>query len=281
MNILVTGKNGFLATELHDLFRPLPYDVTFMGREDLNLLDEAEVDSFFKDRHFDALIHTAILGGTRNREDDSSDFYHNTLMFLNLLKHISSFDKFINFDSGASFGRCKDITKYSDGDLMKSIPTDFYGMSKLVGSLLGKAFPNFINLRIFACFGPKETEDRFIKRSIRRYLENKSIEVFEEKYVDFFYVKDLFKTLIYVIHNDVENRDINLCYDKKYKLSEVASIINQLGEHEVPIVTGDSAYNYTGSPKALSALGLPLEGLKSGIEDVYNSTIQGNLLSIN
>jgi len=281
MNILVTGKNGFLATELRDLFRPLPHDVMFMGREDLNLLEEAEVDSFLKDRHFDVLIHTAILGGGRNVEDDSSDFYHNTLMFLNLLKHIASFNKFINLDSGASFDRREDINKCSEHDLMKSIPTDFYGMSKLVGSLLGKAFPNFINLRIFACFGPKETEGRFIKRSIRRYLDNKSIEVFEEKCVDFFYVKDLFKTLLYVMRNDVENRDINLCYDKKYKLSEVAAIINQLGKHKVPVITGEPAYNYTGSPEALAALNLPLGGLKSGIEDMYSSIIQGNLLSTN
>ena len=270
MNILVTGKNGFLAEELYDLFQNLNHNVMFMGREDLNLLDQDEVDNFFKDRHFDALVHTAILGGRRTKKDDANDYYHNTLMFCNLLKHISRVDKFINFDSGASFDRSGDINNCSELDLMRSVPIDFYGLSKLVVPLMGKSFSNFINLRIFNCFGPKETEDRFIKRSMRRYLDNKPIEIFEEKYMDFFYVKDLFKVLLYVIYNDVKCRDINLCYDKKHKMSEIASVINQLESHRVPITIRKSAYNYTGSSKDLSGLRLQLGGLKSGIEDMYN-----------
>ena len=269
MKILVTGKNGFLARELQSLFKDSDHSTTFAGRQDLDLLDQGAVDSFLSDNTFDAVLHTSILGGRRIKKDSSKDYYDNMLMSLNLMKHIDKFKMFLNFDSGASFDRSIGIDNCKEVELLRSVPTDYYGISKVTTSLIGRSFSNFINLRIFNCFGIEETEERFIKRNINRYINKDPIEIFEEKAMDFFYVKDLFKVLLYLLDTPTDYKDINLCYDKKYSMSDISTIINNLSDYKVPVRIGNSAYNYTGDATRLSSLGIQFNGLESGIKDMY------------
>ena len=50
MKVLVTGRNGFLAKEIKDHLSD--YDLTFLGRSDLDLANTKLVDSFFSDKYF-------------------------------------------------------------------------------------------------------------------------------------------------------------------------------------------------------------------------------------
>ena len=72
MKVLVTGRNGFLAKEIKDHL--LDYDLTFLGRSDLDLANTKLVDSFFSGKYFDAVLHTAIVGGRRNQNDTFEEF---------------------------------------------------------------------------------------------------------------------------------------------------------------------------------------------------------------
>ena len=87
------GNNGFIASHLSkELGKYIKgCDIKGIGREDFNLTNREETDKFFLNRYYDVIIHTAIVGGSRLREDDSEVFYQNLSMFYNLL---SNQDKF-------------------------------------------------------------------------------------------------------------------------------------------------------------------------------------------
>ena len=76
MKLLITGGNGniakIIATNLSREF-----DITTITRNDVDLLDGLSVSAYLVDKKFDVLIHTAIKGGRRIREETGEVVYEN------------------------------------------------------------------------------------------------------------------------------------------------------------------------------------------------------------
>ena len=152
MNILITGGNGYIAKSL--TLGLGDYNITSITRNDFDLTNRSSTDAWFKEKYFDVVIHTAIEGGSRLKQDDSSVFYNNLQMFYNLYYNKSHFNKFIYFGSGAELEN----------------PSDPYGLSKKIINDLIKYEFGFFNIRIFGVFDENELNTRFIKSSIEKYL---------------------------------------------------------------------------------------------------------------
>ena len=107
-SILITGGNGNLAkmilTNLSSEF-----NITIITRADFDMIDGRAIERYLSDKHFDILVHTAIIGGRRTKEETGEVVYQNLLMFENLMKFAHKFDTIINFDSGAIYDREYDI----------------------------------------------------------------------------------------------------------------------------------------------------------------------------
>ena len=93
--------------------------------------------------------------------------------------------------------------------------------------------------------------------------------------MDFFGANDLYKVIDYIINTGVDNlvhKDLNMCYEKKHTLSDVANIINDLSDtkSEIKIVEEGMSPPYCGSAERLSTLGLEFDGLKKSIKEVYD-----------
>ena len=69
------------------------------------------VDSFFRNRSVDFIIHAAIRGGRRVRVDTADDLYNNLQMFENLAELGIPM---INICSGAAYGRQDHIIGVSE-----------------------------------------------------------------------------------------------------------------------------------------------------------------------
>ena len=264
MKILITGGNGNIATILknnltnsHQIYSPC--------KNELNLLNFDNVKDYLQNNLFDVCFHTAIDGGRRIKEDDYYTFYVNLLMFQNLLFFKNNFKIIFNMDSGAIYDRKSDIYNKKEEEL-DSIPTDFYGFSKFCIYQLSLGVTNMYNLRIFNIFHPNEESDRFIKMCIC----NKEIKINDDKYFDFFYYTDFIKVIEHYLNNinnlQILDKTINMSYNEKYKLSEIAKIINP----NINIIIeniNDSKNNYTGNSEKLDKLNLNLIGLKNAVCD--------------
>jgi UDP-glucose 4-epimerase len=250
MKILITGKNGYIGRSLHS-YLCSKYDITVVGRQDFDLTDSFETAKFFSDKFFDAVIHTAVVGGHRGKEENSTILDQNLKMYYNLLDQRDKYSKFIHLGSGA-----------------ENLAITPYGLSKRIINQSIKDKSNFYNLRIFGVFDENELDTRFIKANIKRYINKEAIQIFEDKMMDFIYMKDLVSIVEYYINNEDLPQEIDCIYPgvKSY-LYDIAEIINRLDEYEVPILSGKNAKEYVGYYHPLS---LDFIGLETGIKNTYN-----------
>jgi nucleoside-diphosphate-sugar epimerase len=215
MRICVLGAGGFVG-------KNLIRDTDWVGvtRQDLDLTNQLEVEEYFKTHEYDAVIHCAVVGGSRLKPDDAEVLYKNLLMFENVARVFNG--KLIYFSSGAA--------------LRGDPPTDPYGLSKWLIDRRTDAIPNAYSLRIWGCYGPGELPTRFsavCKREGHVVIER-------DRYFDFIDIEDV-KDIVrqYVFSKRMMPKCCDLVYPEKKLLSQWAEVfgasweikdISELGE---------------------------------------------------
>lgn len=254
MKILVTGSKGSvgrcvcrnLISEGYTVF-DLPNSSEF------DLSNSHQVNEYFKDREFDVVIHLATRGGSRLIKYPWSIVDENLSMYYNLFSNRNRYKKLLSFGSGAELRSLDEPYAYSKSVIRKSILNN----------------EKFHNLRIYNSFDENELDTRFIKSNILNYINKKPIRIYEDKFVDFMYTEDVYKIIKKYIEQESLEKEIDCVYSEKYKLSDVANIINGLEDHRVDVIIdkSESFDDYIGTiyPKNLDFI-----GLKEGIRRVYN-----------
>ena len=277
MNILIIGKNGFIASSLSNLFPKDNYNVTQTSSSELDFMNEKQVDDFMNSiSNFEYIIFTPVYGGRRTIEDSEEIVEKNKIMYNNLLKHKKKFKLIFYFGSGAAFDRNTNISNFDNNKLGDSIPNssiDSYGYSKYYIENNIRNHDNIINLRIFNCFGINESFDRMIKANILNYINNQDIIIHQDRYFDFIYIDDLYNIILSFIDNKQSNKEINCVYEENLKLSDIGSIINEITNQKVQIkiINSDLGNSYTGKKNYQDIKNLI--GLKNGINCMYQNII--------
>lgn len=274
MKILITGGNGNIAKMICNGLNKDKYQITALGKDSLNLLNQEDIIEYFRNNMFDILIHTAIFGGRRTKEETSDVVYNNLIMFENIIKYANKFKMIINFDSGAIYNRKIDINNRTETDI-NIIPTDYYGFSKYIIYNRSLQFDNLFNFRLFNIFHINEENDRFIKKCFNAKKKNEDVIIFEDKYFDFFYEDDFINVINYYLENiEMKNKlhkVINLSYETKYKLSEIALLIIK-NKDQIKIMNHVSN-NYTGDSNYLKSLNIEINGLERSLLIYENNLI--------
>ena len=156
--ILFTGGNAiigrqiipFLERDGHLVIRPRSTQVRLeVDKEVATLIENGQ--------QYDAIIHGAIVGGRRDTDDSAKVLEINLRMFETLYKYPTrSTSKFINLDSGASYGRPSSVPEPTTKNFGDVIPRDPYGLSKYIIAKRVLSSSIGVNLRVFGCFGTHE-----------------------------------------------------------------------------------------------------------------------------
>lgn len=266
MRILITGGKGNIATIIKNGLSHY-YEIINPSHSELDLLDIYSIESFLNNHeNFDILIHTAIIGGRRTKTEDYEVFFKNIRMMENVLKFENKFKMIINLDSGAIYDRNTNIMNRKEEHIF-TIPSDFYGFSKYVIYSRTNQYKHCFNFRIFNIFHELEEKDRFIKMSFIAKQNNSNIIIGNNKYFDFVYKDDFLKIVKYYIDNYDKpfllEKTLNICYDRKYLLSDVAKLI--LPSRQIVIENIDLSHNYCGDNSKLNKMNLELDGLENSI----------------
>lgn len=263
MKVLITGGNGYIAQRLmhylHDIF-----DVVSEPRSTLDLLNEQAVSSYLSRESYDVVIHTAVVGGSRLKQDDNYVADANLMMYYHLLNNRNKFGRLISFGSGAEM-------------YMTDTP---YGMSKNIISKSIASTKGFYNLRIFAVFDECELPTRFIRSSIMRYLNRQPMEIHSNKIMDFYYMKDLVSMVRYYISEKNPPKEVNCSYGNKHTLHNIATMINRLDTHSVPILVNnkDKLEFYCGEA---SELPINTLGLEVGLKETFQRLVEDRCIKTN
>ena len=275
MRILVTGGNGNIAKMINRNLSPY-YEIINLSRTDLNVLNLEEIKKYLDNNNFDILVHTAILGGRRTKEETGDVTHYNLLMLENLLFFSGRFKMIINFDSAAIYDRSSDILNRKEEDIF-TIPNDYYGFSKYVIYKRSLQHDNMYNFRIFNIFHAAEEPDRFIKQCFISKQNNTEVTIFEDKYFDFVYEDDFVKIAKYYFDNiyspEKLEKTINICYEKKYKLSEIAELI-LTDNSKINILNTDiTNKSYSGINDKLKKMNIPFDGLEQSLKLYENKFV--------
>lgn len=248
--ILITGKNGYIAKSLANKLKE-KHSIVGIGRDDFDLTDRETTNEWFKDKYFDVIIHTAISGGNRLKQEDGEVFFKNLSMFYNLLANQDKFSQLISFGSGAELG----------------CPTDPYGLSKNIINRIIQNEIKFNNIRVFAVFDENELDRRFITPNIKRYINKQPLIVHQNKLMDFFYMEDLVSVVEYIMFNP-QVKEIDCTYPLSYSLYDIASFINELSNYKCDIKVEQEGLgkHYTGE---YTNLNIPFIGLEKAIKQIY------------
>lgn len=266
MNVLITGSNGYIGKSI--LNSKIEGVNFFHGnRQTINLFDKESIKSFIKKNNIDSVIHCAIEGGNRLKIDDANSFYNNILNFENIYHCRHLLDKVINFASGAEFDRETDINLINEKSIFERIPKDYYGLSKNIIAKKALTTNNFYNLRLFGCFDENELDSRFIKNCILKSKLNETITIHEDKIMDFFYTQDLIAVVKYFLFTTSLHQDINLSYENKYKLSEIAQKIKSENNSKSEIIIQkQNELNYNGSFYKILSLPISFQHFEKGLK---------------
>lgn len=270
-NILITGGNGFIGSNLIKYFSENQNVNIFNGNRDtISLNCPNSVSSFINENNICVIIHCAILGGNRIKQDSSDIVYQNLLMY-ETVSNCHGNKLLINIASGAEFDRSRYIIDAHENDIYYNLPRDYYGFSKNIIAKRVNERRNSANIRIFGCFDFNELKSRFIRSCFDKVMRDEEIIIEYDKIMDFIYMGDLCKIVDSYIFDAPIIRDINAVYTGKYKLSDIADYISLLCNKQSNIkILNKDGLSYYGNGDALNSLNIKLKGLHYGITQCYN-----------
>lgn len=191
MDILITGGDGLLGRELsgrlcqmhsvHSLVhRPVTNPLTGVQYLEVDLSRRLDVSVLPKS--IDTVIHLAQSSEFRNFPSGARDTFDvNTGSTLDLLNycHAANGRKFILASTGGIY-EGQDAPLTEAGLLIPPSRIGFYFASKLAAEMLASTYRPLFEvtvLRFFFMFGPRQRQDMFLPRLIKRVLSGEAIQI--------------------------------------------------------------------------------------------------------
>lgn len=265
MNILITGADGFLGKYFANCFSNL--NVIAPKRNEVDFTDKKQCEDILTN-NIDLVLHCAVKGRYTPMTISNEILYNNLAMFKNFVELRHKFKKFINIGTGAEFGLNTNINNIKENEILNVDPSESYGLSKNWISKEILELENFYTLRIFGVFDQSEPSGRLLSSLHENLIDKKEFPVKNDRHCDYVSASDLAKVIdLYMYNNDLE-KDMNVVYDKKFKISEICkkySDIKNLNSNLIKIESV-SFNNYTGDGSKLKKLNLNLDGLEQSLE---------------
>ena len=253
MKILITGESGIIISILKNNLQM--YHISIPTHQELDLLNVNSIIKFLLKKEFDIVIHCAVQGDSKTKEEKIDIIYNNLLMFENILHFKNKFKMILNMDSAAIYDRTTDINNRKVLEY-NSIPNDYFGFSKYLIYNKSLIYKNVYNIRIFNIFHPDEENENFIKSCFNAKKTGSKLIIHNYAYIDFVYYNDFIELIKYYIDNinninninNILEKTVNVCYNEKYKLSDIVKIIENIDIYkkiDYDIIS-ESDLNYTG-----------------------------------
>jgi GDP-L-fucose synthase len=295
--IFVAGHNGMVGSAIVRKLEQLGYtNIITMQRSKLNLLDQSEVDNFFRKIGPEyVFLAAAKVGGIKANRDMKADFiYENIMIQTNIIKSSYSYDvkKLLFLGSSCIYPKmCEQPIKEEylmTGELEST--NDAYAIAKIAGIKMCQSYneqygTNFISAMPTNLYGPNDNYDlnnsHVLPAMIRKFHEAKlegkeSVEIWGTGTPkrEFLYVDDLADACLFLMNNYSGNDIVNIGTGQDVTIAELAVGISKVVGYE-----GSIHYNSEmpdGTPrKLLDVSKLEKIGwkystsLKEGIEKTY------------
>jgi GDP-L-fucose synthase len=300
--IFVAGHNGMVGSAIVRKLEQLGYtNIITMQRSKLNLLDQTEVDNFFRKIGPEyVFLAAAKVGGIKANRDMKADFiYENIMIQTNIIKSSYSYDvkKLLFLGSSCIYPKfCEQPIKEEylmTGELEST--NDAYAVAKIAGIKMCQSYneqygTNFISAMPTNLYGPNDNYDlnnsHVLPAMIRKFHEAKvegkdSVEIWGTGTPkrEFLYVDDLADACVFLMNNYSGSEIVNIGTGQDVTIAELAVGISKIVGYEGGIHFNTSMPD--GTPrKLLDVSRLEKIGwkystsLKEGIEKTYKDYVK-------
>ena len=206
INILVTGANGQLGSELKSIFENetfkfnKPVNYIFTDIDTLDISNSVFLKKFFQDHSFDYVINCAAYTNVDLAEKEKEKAYNvNATCVKNIVESIKDKDtKFIHISTDYVFDGNSHIPYTED---MQTNPQSVYGSSKLDGEKYALESENAIVIRtswLYSSYGKN-----FAKSIHKLCKEKESLNVVFDQVGTPTYAYDLANTILQIIKQSI------------------------------------------------------------------------------
>ena len=243
MKILLTGGLGYIGTSLinkltkHQLIvcsKSKKNDLQNFNDVIFEFVDITSDDflQIVKKHKPDLVIHLASITGLKNCESNPTKaFETNVHGTFNVIKACElNKNKLIFFSSREVYGKTLDVES-KENDLL--LPTNIYGITKMLGELLIKNSGknnnlDYIILRLTNVYGPGGNE-KGPNKIIKNAVEDKKIEIFGGKQsINFIYIDDVINFISTIIDKKYISKEIfNLGSKNNLTVNEFSKLVEQ------------------------------------------------------
>lgn len=302
---LVTGGAGFIGSHLVDRLLYDGWSTTVVdnfdpfyspeikrkniaphiGKKDFSLI-EADIRDIVQLKRslngdFDVIFHLAAKAGVRPSIDDPVGYQQvNVMGTQNLLELAKAWDvnKFVFASSSSVYGINPNVPWREEDHVL--MPISPYASTKVSGELLGHVYSHlygiqFLALRLFTVYGPRQRPDLAIHKFCRQILDGKPIPVFGDGTTkrDYSYVEDIINGFMGAVKYERTRYEIiNLGNNRTISLMQMVHILEEVfGKKAVidscPMQPGDVPETWADITKAKTLLYYkPQTGFKEGLE---------------
>jgi dTDP-4-dehydrorhamnose reductase len=237
MNILVTGGNGQLGSEIRSLANNFPsFNFLFTDAEELNITEETAVQKFFSENTINVCINCAAYTAVDKAESEKE------MAFLVNAKAVEYLSKACTVNCSKLIHISTDFV--FDGTIARPIletdipnPLSVYGATKLSGEEFALQFsPDAIVLRtswVYSSFG-----NNFVKTILRLCKEKPSLNIIYDQVGTPTYARDLAQAILQIVadKNSLTQKGIfNFSNEGVCSWYDFAIAIRNLASLETPI----------------------------------------------
>ncbi|MEA2098875.1 MAG: dTDP-4-dehydrorhamnose reductase [Campylobacterota bacterium] len=197
-NILVTGSNGQLGSEIKELSSKYSHNFFFTNRENLDITNKNKILKFIDENSINSIINCAAYTAVDKAENDKSNAnYINNIAVKSLAELAKEKDiKLIHISTDYVFDGTN-FKPYNETD--KTNPNGIYGSTKLNGEISLQTInpKNSIIIRtswVYSSFG-----NNFVKTMLHLGKEKDELNVIFDQVGTPTYAKDLAKLILDII----------------------------------------------------------------------------------
>ena len=277
-NILVTGSNGQLGSEIKELSSSYEANYFFTCRDDLDIIDKEAVKSFIEKNNINIIINCAAYTAVDKAESDYENADKINRKAVKKLALISKERniKLIHISTDYVFDG-KNYKPYNEA--YQTNPQSVYGKTKLDGELeMIKINPqNSIIIRtswVYSSYG-----NNFVKTMLRLGKEKEELGIIFDQIGTPTYARDLAKAILEIIPK-IQNSKLSIYnysnegaiswYDFAKEIMKMAKIdckINPIETYQYPTPAKRPHYSLLNKSKIKKDFGIVIPYWKDGLDD--------------
>ena len=277
-NILITGSNGQLGSEIRDISENYSDTFFFTDKEDLDITKKDNLEKYISENNIDSIINCAAYTDVDKAEDEQDLAY---LINGEAVKNLAEISKkknlkLVHISTDYVFDG-KRYIPYSED--VKSTPIGAYGNSKLIGenTLLEVSPANSIVIRtswLYSSFG-----NNFVKTILKYGKERNELNVVFDQIGTPTYARDLAEAILDILPK-IENSTPEIFhysnegaiswYDFAKEIVKMAKIdcqINPIESFEYPTKTERPFYSVLNKRKVKNQFQISIPYWKDSLRD--------------